>query len=352
MRAVYYDGVTADRHDLDVELDGDWLQVGPDRVPLAELAVADEDKSRLVLSRAGSAGWRLILEQPIEPEFRTRLPRPTRYGSWIDRIGLAKASLVLAAVAAGVLVIGYAAPAIIAPLVPESWERNLGTAMVGDFGDNACRNPAAGRALAAMSRRIDPAAGGRAPITMTLIDVGIFNAAALPGGQIVIFDGALRDTKNPDAMAGILAHEMAHVRRRHVTQALIRELGIGALIRLFAGDVGANAQQLVSLSYTRANEYEADGDAIAALARAKIDPRPTAELFHELDREDGPDFAAAEFLNSHPASGDRAKRFAAAYRQGAGYSPVISAGDYKAMRDACPLKHDAEREKEEAEKGK
>ena len=149
MRAVYYDGVTADRHDIDVELDGDWLIVGPDRVPLSELAVADEDKSRLLLSRPGSAGWRLILEQPIEPGFRARLPHPTRYGSWIDRIGLAKASLVLAGVAAGVLVIGYTAPAFIAPLVPESWERNLGTAMVGDFGDNACRNSAASRALAA-----------------------------------------------------------------------------------------------------------------------------------------------------------------------------------------------------------
>jgi predicted Zn-dependent protease len=187
---------------------------------------------------------------------------------------------------------------------------------------------------------------------MTLIDVDIFNAAALPGGQVVIFDGALRETKNPDALAGVLAHEIAHVRRRHVTQALIRELGIGALIRLFAGDIGANAQQLVSLSYTRANEYEADGDAIAAMASANIDPRPTAELFRQLDKGDGEEFAAVEFLDSHPASGGRAKRFAAAYRSGAKYTPVISAADYKAMRTACPVKHDAEREREELEAAK
>ena len=92
--------------------------------------------------------------------------------------------------------------------------------------------------------------------------------------------------------------------------------------------------------------------ASSALTRARIDPRPTAELFRELDREDGPDFAAAGFLNSHPASGDRAKRFATAFRPGVTYTPVISAGDYKAMRDACPLKHDAEHEEEEAEKEK
>ena len=78
----------------------------------------------------------------------------------------------------------------------------------------------------------------------------MFNAAALPGGYIVVFKPAITET-NPDALAGVLAHEVAHVRRRHVTEALIRELGIGALVRMFAGNIGANAEQIVSLSYTR-----------------------------------------------------------------------------------------------------
>lgn len=347
MRAVLYDGVTADRHEVDAEIEGDSLRLSGDRsdsLSINDLGIADEDSHRLVLSLRDHPGWRLIVDQPVDAGFRARLPRPSRYGSWIDRVGLAKASLMLGTVAAVVVLAGYAAPAAIAPLVPESWERNLGSAMVGDFGDNACRDPAATAALARMAQRIEPRRRGQAPVTMTLIDVGIFNAAALPGGQIVIFDGALREAKDPDAMAGVLAHEIAHVRRRHVTEALIRELGIGALIRLFAGDIGANAQQLVSLSYTRANEYEADGDAIAALARARIDPRPTAELFRQLGKGEGEQPAATQFLASHPASGDRAKRFAAAFRRGAGYSPALSAADYKAMRSACPAKRDSERE--------
>jgi len=352
-RAIHYDGVTADRHEVEVELGNGKLilqRPGETRsdVPAAQLAIADEDAQLLVLSRTGHPGWRLIFDRPVDSALQAMLPRPARYGGWIDRIGLARATAVLGGFAAIVLFIGYSAPAWLAPLVPESWERNLGAAMVGDFGDNACRNPAATRALADMAARIDPSS--HQPIAMTLIDVGIFNAAALPGGQIVIFDGALRETKNPDAMAGILAHEIAHVRRRHVTQALIRELGIGALIRLFAGDVGANAQQLVSLSYTRANEFEADGDSIAALQRARIDPRPTAELFRMLDKLDGRDFAATEFLNSHPASGDRAKRFAAAYRKGSHYTPAIPPAEYKALRTACPAKRDAERARDEGAK--
>ncbi len=353
-RAVLYDGVTADRHEVAVDVGAGSLTltgdtIAPTEVPCSELAVAEEDQRLLILSRSGQGGWRLRLNQPVDPALRTLLPQASRYGSWIDRVGLAKASAILGGVAAVALLIGYSAPAWIAPLVPESWERNLGAAMVGDFGDNACRDPAAVTALKRMADRVEPQP--QSPIAMTLIDVGIFNAAALPGGQIVIFDGALEEAKNPDALAGVLAHEIAHVRRRHVTQALIRELGIGALIRLFAGDVGANAQQLVSLSYTRANEYEADGDAIAALARSRIDPRPTGELFRKLSKdEDEGGLFAAEFLNSHPNTRGRAERFSASYRKGVAYAPSLSAEDYKAMRTACPAKRDAERAREETER--
>ena len=348
-RATFFDGVTADQHDAEVcASEGKLVLVAggeAQAIPPDELAIVDEDRGLLTLSRKGQPGWRLILDQPVDQSVRALLPGANRYGGWIDRVGLGRATLVLAGVAGAVLFVGYSAPAWLAPLVPASWEKNLGTALVGDFGDNACRDPAAQRALEKMAVRIEPAA--KAPIAMTLIDVGVFNAAALPGGQIVIFDGALEETKNPDAMAGVLAHEIAHVRRRHVTQALIRELGIGSLIRLFAGGVGANAQQLVSLSYTRANEAEADADAIAALERADIDPRPTAELFRELSREDS-SLDSVEWLNSHPRSKDRARKFAASYRPGRKYMPSLPAADYAAVRKACPAKRDREKEAAEA----
>ena len=351
--AIFYDGVTADRRIVDVETGQHRLTVrlidaSSIDVPSSELSVVEDDQHLLIVSRNGHPGWRLLVDAPVDPAIRALLPRPARYGRWIDRIGLPKATALLAGVAAAVLFVGHSAPAWIAPFVPQQWERNLGSALVGDFGDNACRDPAATRALARFASRIDPAGAGHIPIPITLIDVRIFNAAAIPGNQIIIFDGALRDTPNPDAMAGILAHEIAHVRRRHVTQALIRELGIGALIRLFAGDVGANAEQIVSLSYTRANEAEADADAQIALNRANIDPRPTAALFRMLDGKDG-GFDRLEWLNSHPRSGERARAFDASFRKGRGYTPSLSAADYKAIRTACPAKRDAEKAQKEAD---
>lgn len=352
-RAILYDGITAERRQVNVAAYRQELRVGDDAVPADQLGLVDEDGRSLTLSRGDQPGWRLILAQPVDPAIRALVPGSSRYGRWIDRVGLPKATALFGAVAAGVLFVGYSAPAWLAPLVPESWEKNLGAAIVGDFGDNACRDPRLADALGAMARRIEPSDDGRSPITMTLIDVGIFNAAALPGGQIVIFDGALRESPNPDAIAGVLAHEISHVRRRHVTQALIRELGIGALIRLFAGDIGANAQQLVSLSYTRANETEADGDAIAALARANIDPRPTAELFRKLGKDAG-GMDSVEWLNSHPQTAGRAERFAASWQKGRNYTPALPADQFRVLRAACPAKREYEklREEEEAKAGR
>jgi predicted Zn-dependent protease len=172
-------------------------------------------------------------------------------------------------------------------------------------------------------------------IKVAALDVNVFNAAALPGGYVVVFKPAVTET-NPDALAGILAHEVAHVRRRHVTEALLRELGIGALIRMFAGDLGANAEQLVSLSYTRANEAQADSDAIQMLQRAGVSPNPTAELFERLSKE-APAFSA-QFLQSHPASARRAQRFAASFDRNAHYRPALDSASWNALLNMCPEK--------------
>ena len=150
-----------------------------------------------------------------------------------------------------------------------------------------------------------------------------------------MFKPAITET-DPESLAGILAHEVAHVRRRHVTEALIRELGIGALIRLFAGDIGANAEQIVALNYTRENETQADADAIAMLKHAFISPKPTAELFERLanEQDEAPGFSA-EFLQSHPLSGTRAGRFAQSFDPHARYREALSRNQADALFDIC-----------------
>jgi len=336
-----YDGASADRHTVDVEpIAGGIRLSGADwslEVDAALLQRIDGDSTTLRLGRSDRPGWRLVIPEPADPAILALLGRPDRYGRWIDRIGLAPALGVFAAIAAGILAIGYLAPGWIAPYVPRSWEANLGDSIVGDFGKNRCRNPQGEAALVALVERLEPGATAPGPnrIKITALDFGMFNAAALPGQHIVVFKGAVTETQNADELAGIVAHEIAHVRRRHVTEALIRELGIGALIRLFAGDIGANAQSIVALSYTREHEREADADAIVMLKRAGISPKPTADLFGRLSDEHGSGEFQAEFLNSHPLTADRARRFAAAADPAATYRPALSQAQSDALFNVC-----------------
>jgi hypothetical protein len=288
------------------------------------------------LRRADLAGWRLVLPASAAPDVAALLGKEERYGRWIDRVGLVPAMVIGAAITACVVAIGYIAPHWTAPHVPMRWERNVGSAIVGDFGSLRCRNADGQEAMEALVERLEPGATrGPGGIKIAALNVQVFNAAALPGGYIVVFKPAITET-DPDALAGILAHELAHVKRRHVTEALIRELGIGSLIRLFAGDLGANAQQLVALSYTRDNEAQADSDAIAMLKRAHISPRPTAELFERLSDEAGEGRGYdAQFLQSHPLSESRAEKFANAYDPAASYSPALSDNQSDALFNIC-----------------
>lgn len=341
MDGKLYDGVTAHPHDVRVTAAGGRLGLSQasgwsDSVEARLLKRMDAPAGMLRLGRTDVSGWRLMLPAEAESELGGLLGRPDRYGRWIDRIGLVPALVVGAAITASVVTIGYVAPHWIAPHVPMSWERNLGSAIVGDFGDIKCRDPRGQKALEELVERVAPGTTtGPDAIKVAALDVPIFNAAALPGGYIVVFEPAITET-DPDALAGVMAHEIAHVRRRHVTEALIRELGIGALIRLFAGGVGANAEQIVALSYTRDNEAQADGDAIAMLRRAGISPRPTAELFSKLSKEERlmPGYSA-EFLQSHPLSGKRAARFAASADSASRYRPALPQAEADALFNIC-----------------
>ena len=336
-----YDGVTAHAHEVQVAVGQGHLELNQaggwsDRVEAGQLKRIDVTATTLRLGRSDIPGWRLLVPAEAEGELAPLLGKPERYGRWIDRVGLVPALIAGGAITASVLALGYLAPHWLAPHVPMSWERNVGGAIVGDFGDLRCRDPKGQRALEALVERVSPGAtAGPTPIKVAALNLPMFNAAALPGGYIVVFRPAITET-DPEALAGIVVHEVAHVRRRHVTEALIRELGIGALIRLFAGDLGANAEQLVALRYTRKNEAQADADAIGMLKRAGISPEPTAALFQRLAREQGEGLStSAEFLRSHPLSGGRAANFARSFDARAHYRPALDRDQADALFDIC-----------------
>lgn len=335
--ATWFDGQSALERPVDVRLvAGGLLLVDAagteDRVGFGDLVRLDSGGPGLKYGHRAREGWRLVLAQPVDPEIEARLPR--RGGALVPSarpttMVLLAGISAIATVAAGLVIF---APAFVADHMPMEWERKIGAAYELPIEAARCNDPQADAALRQIVDRLDPAARSDG-FTIELVDLGIPNAAALPGGRMVILNGLFDEVEDPDAVAGIVAHEIAHVRRRHVAASMVRELGLGTVVTLLGGGmVASNAGGLLSLKFSRSAEAEADADAVAMLSRAGIDPRPTADAFETFRRREG-DWP--EWLGSHPASGGRAHRFMAAYQAGRAYRPVLSPAETRALMRAC-----------------
>ncbi|HSG96497.1 MAG TPA: M48 family metalloprotease [Woeseiaceae bacterium] len=149
------------------------------------------------------------------------------------------------------------------------------------------------------------------------------NAFALPGGFIGVHTGLLHATRNEDELAGVLAHEVAHVTQRHIARAIhansrqsliTTALMLGAIIVAAAGGssdavqagmaVAQGSAAQAQINFTRSNEYEADRVGIAALSDAGFDPYGMASFFEIMSRQQttSPEMRAPEFLRTHPVT--------------------------------------------------
>ena len=114
------------------------------------------------------------------------------------------------------------------------------------------------------------------------------NAFAMPGGQMVILTGLLEILDTPEEVAGVLAHELAHVYRRHSLKRLLQATGLITLGQIAMGDVAgaagmlAGAAGMAALHYSREAEEDADRQGTELMHRAGIDPENLAEAFRKL----------------------------------------------------------------------
>jgi len=176
--------------------------------------------------------------------------------------------------------------------------------------------------------------------TFFVIEDHRINAFALPGGFIGVHTGLLEATRSEDELAGVLAHEIAHVTQRHIARAihassrqslLSTAIMLGAMI---AGAVGGDTDVMQAgmavaqgtaaqqqINFTRSNEHEADRVGISALADAGFDPYGMASFFDVMSRQNtrAPDERAPEFLMTHPVT---SSRIAEARDRARNYDPV------------------------------
>lgn len=158
----------------------------------------------------------------------------------------------------------------------------------------------------------------RYPYTFKVVNEGSINAFALPGGPTYVHTGLIKAAENEAQLAGVMAHEIAHVALRHGTNqaskanllqlpamiagAVVGNGGLmGQLAQLGIG-LGANS---VLLKYSRDAERQADLLGAQMMARAGYNPLEMARFFEKLAAQGGSRGPA--FLSSHPDPGDRMK---------------------------------------------
>ena len=196
-----------------------------------------------------------------------------------------------------------------------------------------------------------------------VVDDPSINAFALPGGYIGVHTGLIEATRNENELAGVLAHEIAHVTKRHIARAVhanqragLLNLAtmLGAILAAAAADAGGEGVQAAVMTgqalsvqnridFTRANEYEADRFGVQIMAAAGYDPNGMADFFAVMSREAGPSAARVpEFLRTHPVTSNRiaeTRGRARAYR-GIETSDSLGYGLTKVRLDAIAHRRD------------
>ena len=145
-------------------------------------------------------------------------------------------------------------------------------------------------------------------------DAKTVNAFCMPGGKVVVFTGILNVTKNEDALAVVMGHEIAHALAQHgnerMSQGLITQLGLSSLElalsqkpeatrNLLLSAAGAGAQYGVLLPFSRKHETEADEIGLYLMAMAGYNPAEAAPFWDRMTKSGGGS-RPPEFLSTHP----------------------------------------------------
>jgi predicted Zn-dependent protease len=178
-----------------------------------------------------------------------------------------------------------------------------------------------GKWLALHSERAD------LPWSFGVIDTDTVNAFAMPGGTVLVSHGLVKKLANESELAGVLAHEIAHVVKKHQLSAIQSGAGSEALsavgkemagqaINRRGGDVMGLKTQLAGAGVElvkngvflrpldRSMEYEADRLGVVIATRAGYDPYGLVAVLQMLTQltDDG---GGASIFSTHPAAGDR-----------------------------------------------
>ncbi len=295
--------------------------------PLVGLGVTIGPGGGATLRHRRHPGRLVVDDAAALGELRRAAPR-----TWRGVLGWKAALASGLAVLAVLALLIDAAPDLVAPIIPGSWDQALGrmaeTATLS--GHRRCMDVAGQAALQGFVTRLGQGAGLGRPVRIVVSDDDTANAFALPGDRIVLPRGMIAAVADVDELAGVLAHEMGHVVHRDSLRGAVRSAGLQVAAAALGWGGFSSAQvvgDLTGLSFSRAAETEADAFAVSSLRQAGLRAdglgRFLAQAGHGLD--------LPAFLSDHPASAERQARATA----GPEGDPAFGEAEWRAIRSMC-----------------
>ncbi len=359
---IYYDGERAKSWQVRVSLDGDILQICDDNhTALAQWSideirlVSNVEKDGVVHLRRGlGENERLnVADLKILAVLEAKCPNLHRTAiSWKTNVWSIAIWITVTIVSLGLLV-KIVIPSLsgsLAAIIPTSWERQIGERTADQIifalsqlegvssSGRTCKDAVAQIALETFIERLELGDGELPYINLRVVDLKSVNALALPGGQILVFNGLLEFVENGDELSGVLAHEIAHVVLRHPLEVAIKGASLSVLISLVVGDITGGVAittlgtTLVRAAYGRKAEQEADALAIRMLNSTGLESLKMADLFERFGRELPELEGALTYLSNHPLSGERAKYIRTYGRVG---QPAFAPDVWKLIHSMC-----------------
>ncbi len=352
-QGYFNDGQTATSHEVQITFGPDGLLFGPKDESAQEHWTFEGLRPVRPVPKSGPARLRYegVPEARLivpSPEFaQAVLQRAPQLGTAAGHRATAKVAALciagLVAFAAVSWLILSAAPATVSTMIPKSWWGHIGEQIEASVIKNAkqCEGAEGKRALASMAFRFSDDVE---PNSVRVYDLPFVNAFAMAGGRVVLTSKLIEAAKSPDEVAGVLAHELGHVKARHPEEQLVRVFGLQLIMSTLWGGGGlgdAMAQGgalLAILRYTRGAEREADAIAIELLRKAKINPHGLADFFEIVKKLYGSKSQEdlgriGSMLRTHPGLKERIAQIRKL--ETSSNTPALSKEDWEALKTIC-----------------
>jgi Zn-dependent protease with chaperone function len=258
----------------------------------------------------------------------------------IVRYGLIVTALVLA-VGAFLFFGDFSTSKAVAQFIPDKVADKMGAQGIEAFGrvERTCVNQPGNAALQRILDRLQSAGNFGRPFKLHVAKSRVPNAFALPGRHIVLLSGLVNKAKNPEEVAGVMAHEIGHGLELDPEAAFVRVVGMQTMLSLLTGESGNDAALtagalLLQLRYSRDAERMADAHAIAILRRARIAPKPVGDFFlRDSSADSSADGSYMNYLSTHPSSKERAKQFQS--QPPYATEPILTAKEWEDAQVIC-----------------